>query len=157
MIYYILKEDSKNEFGEKLGFNKNNTKILMYVFNSDYYSFLLEMLSFEINFNKFKNNKEEKAESFNNICNTFQAKKEKNKLINTIIRSDLPFIFIFIPNLLKVQLIKEKQKSELFQKVVILENEINCLKLKLEESEKTRKEMDEKIQKALKKYGIMID
>ena len=102
MIYHILIEDHTNEFGQKLGFRKEHTKILMYVFNSEYYSFLLEMLSFDINLKKFKNNKEEKSEAFTKICDTFKGKTEKNKLIKAIIRSDLPFIFIFIPNILKI-------------------------------------------------------
>ena len=124
MIYHILKEDHTNEFGQKLGFIKENTKVLMYVFNSEYYSFLLEMLSFDINLKKFKNNEEEKSESFIKICKTFKGKTEKNNLIKTIIRSDLPFIFIFIPNILKIQYIKEKEKSELSEKVIILEEQL---------------------------------
>ena len=173
MIYHILIEDHTNEFGQKLGFRKEHTKILMYVFNSEYYSFLLEMLSFDINLKKFKNNKEEKSEAFTKICDTFKGKTEKNKLIKAIIRSDLPFIFIFIPNILKIQYIKDKEKSELSKKVASLEEELKELQSKFEnqniESQKVindlklefqnQKKASEKViefREALKKYGIII-
>ena len=179
MIYHILKKDHNNEFGQKLGFREEHIKVLMYVFNSEYYSFLLEMLSFDINLKKFKNNEEEKSECFINICNTFKGKREKNKLLKTIIRSDLPFIFIFVPNILKIQHIKEKEKCELSNKVITLEEqlqkqnqEINDLKSKFENKQKTiddlktkienqkiesEKVMELKIREALKKYGIKIE
>lgn len=128
LIYTMINSDSNN-IQEKIGLEQNNKKILMYIFNSEYSSFLINIISFKVNFNKFKEIGDKNNKAYVELCNSRNNSKPKvghNKLLNTIIRSDLPYIFIFVPNILKMKCILEKSYDEKNQE----------MQRKLDESEK---------------------
>ena len=120
-IHLIFDLKRNDEVNEKLTFKKENAKILMYVCNGSYYRFIENILDFKINQDKFK--VMEKSKGFKNYSkivdyiNTIKNKPqyEKNQLFNLIIDSGLPFIFIFIHNIAKLNQIKEKVANKEIQ------------------------------------------
>ena len=120
-IHLIFDLKRNDEVNEKLTFKKENEKILMYVCNGSYYRFIENILDFKINQDKFK--VMEKSKGFKNYSkivdyiNTIKNKPqyEKNQLFNLIIDSGLPFIFIFIHNIAKLNQIKEKVANKEIQ------------------------------------------
>ena len=78
-LYYLFKKEE--EVNKVFGLTKKNEKIICYVFNSTYKSFLLKMIEHKINFEKFK-------------------KKMKNTRMNTIIK--LFMIIIQIKVIIKI-------------------------------------------------------
>ena len=130
--YIKLIKNLKNSvtLNKKIGFKKENKKIILYVFNGYYHRFIEDILDYKINQDKFKEMEYYKNKrSYIQITNTFDKIKEstpKNHLMNLIIMSGIPFIFIFIQNLTKFQEIKN---SCLNEKLKELEKQINELKI----------------------------
>ena len=137
-IHLIFDLKRNDEVNEKLTFKKENAKILMYVCNGSYYRFIENILDFKINQDKFK--VMEKSKGFKNYSkivdyiNTIKNKPqyEKNQLFNLIIDSGLPFIFIFIHNMAKLNQIKEKVANKEIQNLkenMLKENQKNQMKI----------------------------
>ena len=137
-IHLIFDLKRNDEVNEKLTFKKENEKILMYVCNGSYYRFIENILDFKINQDKFK--VMEKSKGFKNYSkivdyiNTIKNKPqyEKNQLFNLIIDSGLPFIFIFIHNIAKLNQIKEKVANKEIQNLkenMLKENQKNQMKI----------------------------
>ena len=137
-IHLIFDLKRNDEVNEKLTFKKENEKILMYVCNGSYYRFIENILDFKINQDKFK--VMEKSKGFKNYSkivdyiNTIKNKPqyEKNQLFNLIIDSGLPFIFIFIHNMAKLNQIKEKVANKEIQNLkenMLKENQKNQMKI----------------------------
>ena len=110
----------------------------MYVCNGSYYRFIENILDFKINQDKFK--VMEKSKGFKNYSkivdyiNTIKNKPqyEKNQLFNLIIDSGLPFIFIFIHNIAKLNQIKEKvanKEIQILKENMLKENQKNQMKI----------------------------
>ena len=92
------KEEAVNKV---FGLTKTNEKIICYVFNSTYKSFLLKMLEHKINFEKFKKIDDKyKNEYYNKIIYDYNPGQchSKNKLIDLLITSGIPYICLYIPN-----------------------------------------------------------
>ena len=137
-IHLIFDLKRNDEVNEKLTFKKENEKILMYVCNGSYYRFIENILDFKINQDKFK--VMEKSKGFKNYSkivdyiNTIKNKPqyEKNQLFNLIIDSGLPFIFIFIHNIAKLNQIKEKvanKEIQILKENMLKENQKNQMKI----------------------------
>ena len=137
-IHLIFDLKRNDEVNEKLTFKKENEKILMYVCNGSYYRFIENILDFKINQDKFK--VMEKSKGFKNYSkivdyiNTIKNKPqyEKNQLFNLIIDSGLPFIFIFIHNMAKLNQIKEKvanKEIQILKENMQKENQKNQMKI----------------------------
>ena len=137
-IHLIFDLKRNDEVNEKLTFKKENEKILIYVCNGSYYRFIENILDFKINQDKFK--VMEKSKGFKNYSkivdyiNTIKNKPqyEKNQLFNLIIDSGLPFIFIFIHNMAKLNQIKEKVANKEIQNLkenMLKENQKNQIKI----------------------------
>ena len=137
-IHLIFDLKRNDEVNEKLTFKKENEKILMYVCNGSYYRFIENILDFKINQDKFK--VMEKSKGFKNYSkivdyiNTIKNKPqyEKNQLFNLIIDSGLPFIFIFIHNIAKLNQIKEKvanKEIQIIKENMLKENQKNQMKI----------------------------
>ena len=137
-IHLIFDLKRNDEVNEKLTFKKENEKILMYVCNGSYYRFIENILDFKINQDKFK--VMEKSKGFKNYSkivdyiNTIKNKPqyEKNQLFNLIIDSGLPFIFIFIHNMAKLNQIKEKvanKEIQILKENMLKENQKNQMKI----------------------------
>ena len=101
-----------NQFGLK----KENQKILVYIFDGSYKNYLKKMLLYKPLFEKFKDlNKSEKAREFlelyskeykndNDISNDFD-------FIRNTLNSNIPYIFIFINDLLSIYPLKKILKK----------------------------------------------
>ena len=137
-IHLIFDLKRNDEVNEKLTFKKENEKILIYVCNGSYYRFIENILDFKINQDKFK--VMEKSKGFKNYSkivdyiNTIKNKPqyEKNQLFNLIIDSGLPFIFIFIHNIAKLNQIKEKvanKEIQILKENMLKENQKNQMKI----------------------------
>jgi len=148
-IIYNLIKDNDGSLSKKLGFQKKNKKIIMYVFNSDYQTFLINMLSFEVNFKKFKNNNDDNI-TFKNICYYYKNNNKKNKLINIVIKSDIPFIFIYIPNIVIIQDIKKKENNEMQEEIEKLRKKMAELEERLEKMA----ELEERLEKMEKEKNL---
>lgn len=122
-----LEENIK--LNNQIGFKINNKKIMLYVLNGYYQRFIEDILDYKINQKKFKemeNYKNKKSYiQIIDISDTIKENSPKNQLMNLIIKSGIPFIFIFIQNLTKFQEIKT---GSLNQKLERLEKEIKELK-----------------------------
>ena len=142
LIYSLNKSE---ELNKNLGFKKENKKILMYVFNSSFQKYLQNILDFKINQKKFKKKNKflKEIPFYNSVVDTFNNNnnnRQKNKLMNIIIESCLPFIFIFVPNVKKMIDIKtmtiqqeiQAQNKEILEKLnkqaLIIESMKNLLK-----------------------------
>jgi len=147
-----IKKESNYTFQfEKFGFKANRTKILMYVFDTTYSWFLKNMLDFKINQIKFENtdNKYKNEKPFIEICDSFKNNKEeenksKSKFIQFIIESEIPFIFLYIPDVIKVNSVKNNEIEK-------IKNEIKELKEKINSESKAYDEKRDKIEKISKK------
>ena len=83
----------------RLGLKKENTKIIFYVFNSNYKSFLFKMMKHSINYNKYNEiDKKYKNKYYNNIINFYQQPDNKDNLIDLLVKSNIPYICIYLPN-----------------------------------------------------------
>lgn len=137
-IHLIFDLKRNDEVNEKLTFKKENEKILMYVCNGSYYRFIENILDFKINQDKFK--VMEKSKGFKNYSKIFdyintiknKPQYEKKQLFNLIIDSGLPFIFIFIHNIAKLNQIKEKvanKEIQIIKENMLKENQKNQMKI----------------------------
>lgn len=136
-LIYNLNKD-KGKLNEKLCFKKENKKIIMYVLNNEYNHFIKDILDFRINQDKFREMKNfENNKNYKEIVSSFDQKKykRKNMLMNLIIMSDIPFIFIFVQNLIKLKEIKEKINQNLNDQVNLLTNKTKELEEKLAANE----------------------
>ena len=78
-LIYNLKRSKR--LNDNLGFKKENEKILMYVFNSEYQKFIMNILDFRINRNKFKEmERYQKLESYQNILENYGLNVEQNEI-----------------------------------------------------------------------------
>ena len=96
-LFDLLEKNEKinNVFGLK----KENKKILFYVFNSTYKSFIFKMIEHTINYNKFKEiDKKYINEYYNNIIHYYQPPDKKDNLIDLLVKSNIPYICIYLPN-----------------------------------------------------------
>ena len=148
----------KRELNDKLGFKIKNRKILMYVFNGKYHRFIENILDFQVNKDKFKNMKNYKNfESYNNIVDSFSKlqNKQKNGLLNFIITSGIPFIFIFIQNLIKLKELKDNNNDNI---VISLKKEVEELDKKIKAFNKEKLDLNQKIEDlTIKNVNLMND
>ena len=145
----------KRELNEKLGFKVNNKKIIMYVFNGKYHRFIENILDFQINKDKFKNMKNYKNfESYKKIVDSFSKSqnKQKNGLLKFIIESGIPFIFMFVQNLIKLKGLKDNNNNviNLQKKVEELDNQIKIFN-------KEKLDLNKKIEDLSKKNVNLMD
>ena len=106
--YLKIIERCKNdsELCNKLGLKKDNQKILLYVFNSDYEKYLERMLIYNPLSVKFKE-LNDNSNQVNDLCDLYSksylkelySSKRKYDFIGEIINSNVPYIFIFIQNI----------------------------------------------------------
>ena len=96
-LFELLK---KNERINNIhGLKKENKKIIFYVFNSTYKSFLFKMMEHTINYNKFKEiDQKYKNEYYNNIIHYYQLPDKKDNLVDLLVKSNIPYICIYLPN-----------------------------------------------------------
>jgi len=146
----------------KFGFKANRPKIIMYAFDSTYSWFLKNMLDFKINQDKFKtyDNKYKDDTSYRNICNLFnnkineinkniydsssnetnKKKPKKTSFIQAIIDKKIPFIFLYIPDIIKSDNIKSQVAEE-------LEKEIENLKIIVKKQQEDYEILKKKLEK----------
>lgn len=139
----LIRNFPKNDnLNERLCFKKENKKIIMYVFNSKYHNFIKDILDFKINRDRFK---EMSKRTDNQYCKNFvdsfikykdeyEVFEKENGLLKSIITSGIPFVFIFVQNIMKLFQIKEKENNELKKKVNALNGYINGFKEKNKEA-----------------------
>ena len=147
-IRLIINLSKRKELNDKLGFNIKNKKILMYVFNGNYHRFIEDILDFEINRNKFKKMENySNFECYNEIKKSFKNRnnKIKNRLLKSIIESGIPFIFIFIQNLIKLNTIKSEDSDVLNKKIDYLENKIKDFEERILKKEEDLKKLHQRI------------
>ena len=78
-LIYNLKRSKR--LNDNLGFKKENEKILMYVFNSGYQKFIMNILDFKINRNKFKEmERYQELKSYQNILENYGLNVEQNEI-----------------------------------------------------------------------------
>ena len=78
-LIYNLKRSKR--LNDTLGFKKENEKILMYVFNSGYQKFIMNILDFKINRNKFKEmERYQELKSYQNILENYGLNVEQNEI-----------------------------------------------------------------------------
>ena len=78
-LIYNLKRSKR--LNNNLGFTKENEKILMYVFNSEYQKFIMNILDFRINRNKFKEmERYQELKSYQNILENYGLNVEQNEI-----------------------------------------------------------------------------
>ena len=110
----------------------------MYVFNSKYHNFIKDILDFKINRNRFKEiakgNDNQYLNTFVNSFSKFKyeyrASKRVNGLLSSIINSGIPFVFIFVQNIMKLFEIKEKENNKLKEEINSLNQYIKGLNRK---------------------------
>ena len=115
----ILKLSQSNEtIKNKIGVTKDNQKIFVYVFNSDYNSYLKRMLLYDNHLKKFEErNTSIEAKTLIAFYSQFSRKQFGEKfenykfdLIREIVHSNYPYIFIFIQDLVKFyEIVKTKK------------------------------------------------
>ena len=115
-----------------VGLKKENQKILMYVFNSEYKDYLTEMVNYNAHQKLFKEVLDEyKGKSF---YSSFQNELIKNKndfkedikdkkmpkskvsLIDELVNSKLPYICLYLPNVLLEKYKEKKNNNEMINK-----------------------------------------
>ena len=113
-----------NQFGLK----KENQKILVYIFDGSYKNYLKRMLLYKPLYEKFKDlNKSEKAIEFlelyskeykneNDISNDFD-------FIRNTLNSNIPYIFIFINDLLSIYPLKKNSEEIKLKNSALLESQ----------------------------------
>jgi len=135
----LIRNFPKNPYlNKKLCFKKENQKIIMYVFNSKYHNFIKDILDFKINRNRFKEiakgNDNQYLNTFVNSFSKFKyeyrASKRVNGLLSSIINSGIPFVFIFVQNIMKLFEIKEKENNKLKEEINSLNQYIKGLNRK---------------------------
>ena len=156
----IFDLSQKNKrINEKLGMTPENQKIILYVFNNNYYGFLLRMLAYKSQRKKFI----ETNEFFpTKILSDIDEKKYKegndNKigkdenpdLIKEIICSNRPYIFLFIQDIIMLynsvqKKIREEKLKEEAKKRKEIELKEKQEKLKLEKQKREQLELEKKL------------
>ena len=117
----------------KLGLKKQNQKILLYVFNSDYKVYLQRMLIYSPLSIKFKELNDNSSQ-VNDLCylysksyiNKKHTKKRTYDFIGEIINSQDPYIFIFIQNILtlysNINKTGKEKRNNLFENEQLSDN-----------------------------------
>ena len=128
---------------ENVGLNFENEKIMLYVFNTGYHKFLFKMIEYKKHYEKFESVDEKfRNDHYKKIISLprkFKAeiRDEQNAdLINIIINSSIPYIFIYVPSV-----------SDVISKVQKKDPAIDDLNSRLTELEKKVKEMEIKYEK----------
>ena len=143
---YIIKLcDNKEKICKKFGLKKENQKIVVYVFNNEYNEYLKRMLIYEAHRKKFKELNDSIQAS--TLCNFFSKLYEDDKeninkenrkydFIETVIDSKIAYIFIFIQDMIVLNLLLNKKvKKEKDDGETILK-EIKNLKVLIQEQTK---------------------
>lgn len=123
ILDYCNKDDKTCQ---TMGLKKGNQKILVYIIDSNYKDYLYRMLSYDSLFKQFKElNDSQNARNFSELyCKIYkkdESKKKSNDFIERIIKSDTPYMFIFVQDILtsfsklenkeiEVQAIEESRK-----------------------------------------------
>ena len=117
----------------KLGLKKQNQKILLYVFNSDYKVYLQRMLIYSPLSIKFKELNDNSSQ-VNDLCDLYSksymnekhTKKRTYDFIGEIINSQDPYIFIFIQNILtlysNINKTGKEKRNNLFENEQLSDN-----------------------------------
>ena len=149
---FDLSKDNK-QINDKFGFTKENQKIILYVFNNNYYGFLLRMLAYKSHRKKFV----ETNESFRTkVLSNIDTKKfiegnennilkiEHQDLIKEIISSNRPYIFLFIQDIIMLyySLQKKIKEEEKRKEIEIKEQNEKEKKLKLEKEKQDQIELE---------------
>ena len=126
---------------EAVGLNLRNEKLILiylYVFNSGYQKFLFKMIEYKRHFEQFemidKKFKNEHYKKLINIERKFKAETKdetKSDIVNEIISSSIPYIFIFIPsitNFISITKNKDSKIEKLNSRINDLEKQINIQK-----------------------------
>ena len=130
----LFKEfNNSEEICHSVGLKKDNQKILMYVFNSEYKDYLTEMLNYNAHKKLFKEVLDEyKEKSFyssfqNELANNKKDFKEDIKdkeipkskvtLIDELVDSKLPYICLYLPNILIEKYNEKKKSNEMISKM----------------------------------------
>ena len=74
------------------------------------------------------------VDSFIKYKDEYEVFEKENGLLKSIITSGIPFVFIFVQNIMKLFQIKEKENNELIKKVNALNGYINGFKEKNKEA-----------------------
>lgn len=141
--FKLFKEfNSSENLCHSVGLKKENQKILMYVFNSEYKDYLTEMLNYNAHQKLFKEVLDEYKEkpfysSFQNeliknkkdfkediiflkTVNTVKDKKmpkSKATLIDELVDSKLPYIYLYLPNVLIEKYNEKNNNNEMINKM----------------------------------------
>ena len=167
--FKLFKElNSSENICHSVGLKKENQKILMYVFNSEYKDYLTKMLNYNAHQKLFKEVLEEyKRKSF---YSSFQNELIKNKkdfkedikdtkvteiklnLIDELVDSKLPYICLYLPNVLIEKYNEKKNDNEMISKMEKLDKkDTDEMINKMEKLDKKDNEMINKIEKLDKK------
>ena len=129
----------------------------MCVFNNSFQRYIENILDFKINCNKFKEMENlTNYRSFKNIVGLINKDmigkgRPKSLLMNIIIESGLPFVFVFIPRVKFLQdIIGFDDKKELIEKINLQNKILDNLKNELKEQENENKRKLEEVNKEIK-------
>ena len=107
---------------EAVGLNLRNEKLVLYVFNTGYQRFLFKMIEYKKHYKQFEMIDEKfKNEHYKNIINIPRKFKDEAKdetrldIVNMLINSSIPYIFIFIPSITSFITMIKKRKSMIDQ------------------------------------------
>lgn len=119
---------------EAVGLNLRNEKLVLYVFNTGYQRFLFKMIEYKKHYKQFEMIDEKfKNEHYKNIINIPRKFKDEAKdetrldIVNMLINSSIPYIFIFIPSITSFITMIKKRKSmidQLNSRITALEKEM---------------------------------
>ena len=146
MFFYLKESEDMNS---NLGLKMKNNKIIMYVINSEYKNYLIKLIEYKNHMkqftsidNKFKN------EYFEAIIKNHKYGKNKNILIDILIQSKTPYIFLYLPNAVITWSLHLGEIDRLKKQMEGKDTEVNKLKKQMEEKDtevnKLKKQMEGK-------------
>ena len=132
MISHFSNEKTNKLQEDEFHFNYKRKKILMYVFNGEYKNYLKIMTTFKINRKKFRNLKQfDGDDSYEKIKSKFNNLENTSHFLHLIIYSGFPFIFLYIPDIITINYLRNKDLYD-------IKSEFSKFK---EESQKTNEEL----------------
>ena len=128
MFFYL--KDSE-EINKKLGLKMKNIKIIMYVVNSEYKNYLMKLIEYKNHINQFTSiNNKFKNDYFGAIIKSHIDGK-KNILIDILVQSKAPYIFLYLPNAVITWSIHLGETDRLKKEMKKKDTEVNDLKIQM--------------------------
>ena len=128
MFFYL--KDSE-EINKKLGLKMKNIKIIMYVVNSEYKNYLMKLIEYKNHINQFTSiDNKFKNDYFGAIIKSHIDGK-KNILIDILVQSKAPYIFLYLPNAVITWSIHLGETDRLKKEMKKKDTEVNDLKIQM--------------------------